>query len=329
MLDRTNSPLPGSLRQPLCCISSLSLLLCLTQAAWPADSSGFAQAGSKSVLENPQAVAAAAATTVIHNPTGALGILVVGKARSLWEGAVPVPQGKPAALPDRAPTVDPDILAEVEDRAPVRNAAENYAEAAAYNYLLVQANATPVTAFAKSARRDLTFAHLFEESGKYRGQIVHIEGRLKRLRRFDAPRLAAKQGVPLIYEAWIFGEAYFSNPYCVIATSVPESVPLADTLDHHVAFDGYFFKRYRYQAGDGWRDAPLLIGHALLDRESGVPDSAGSMAWLLPALLTVVAGTVFLVVALSWWFRRSDRRVRMHLEMNRNVDFVEPGPHGP
>jgi hypothetical protein len=245
----------------------------------------------------------------------------VGKSLSLWEEGTPLPQDRTAA-----PQIDADILAEVEDKAPVRNAAENYAEAAAYSYLLVQANATPVTAFAKTVRRDLTFAHLFEEPSKYRGQVVHIEGRLKRLRRFDAPRMAAKQGVPTIYEAWIFGEAYFSNPYCAIVSSVPDSIPVGDTLNHHVAFDGYFFKRYRYQAGDSWRDAPLLIGHTLLDRESAVADPSGSVAtWLLPAFVTVVAATVLLVVGLNWWFRRGDRQVRIHLEMNRNADFVEPG----
>jgi hypothetical protein len=301
------------------------LLLCLVHRACSGES---AEPGSPFVVENYQAIAAAAGTAATPNPAGALGILLVGKGLSLWEGAPPL--ARAAALSDRAPPIDPDILAEVEDKAPVRNAAENYAEATAYNYLLVQANATPVTAFAKSARRDLTFAHLFEEPAKYRGQVIHIEGRLKRLRRFDAPRMAAKQGVPIIYEAWIFGEAYFSNPYCVIATSVPESISVGDTLNHHVAFDGYFFKRYRYQAGDSWRDAPLLIGHALLDRESGVADSAGSVAnWLLPALLTVVAATVLLMVGLNWWFRRGDRRVRTHLEMYRNTEFVEPGSAGP
>jgi hypothetical protein len=326
MLDRIQPRTKGFPGQRLAWISSFALSFCLIHGVWPARSGEPAELNKG---ENSKAIAAAAAMATTHNPTSAVGILLTGKGLSLWDGGTPVEQEKAARLAERAPQIDPDILAEVEDKAPVRSAAENYAEAAAYNYVLVQASTTPVTAFAKSARTDLTFAHLFEEPGKYRGQVVHLEGRLKRLRRFDAPRLAAKQGVPIIYEAWIFGEAYFSNPYCAIVTSVPDSIPVADTLNHHVAFDGYFFKRYRYQAGDSWRDAPLLIGHALLDRESGVSDSSGSVAWLLPALLTVVAATVLLVVGLNWWFHRGDRRVRMHLEMNRNVEFVEPGPDGP
>jgi hypothetical protein len=304
------------------------LSFCLIHGVWPARAGESAEPDQALVLEkSTREIVAAAAAIAVHNPVGALANVLVGKSLSLWEAVTPPTQEKAAATTIQAPHIDPDILAEVEDKAPVRNAAENYGEAQAYNYLLVQANATPVAAFAKSARRDLTFAHLFEEPSKYRGQVVHIEGRLKRLRRFDAPRMAAKQGVPIIYEAWIFGEAYFSNPYCVIATAVPESIPVADTLNHHVAFDGYFFKRYRYPAGDSWRDAPLLIGHALLDRESAVPESGGSFAtWLLPTLVTVVGASVLLVVSLHWWFRRGDRRIRMHLDINRNANFVEPRP---
>ena len=181
-------------------------------------------------------------------------------------------------------------------------------------------------------RRDLTFAHLFEEPNKYRGQVVHIEGRLKRLRRFDAPRMAVKQGVPVIYEGWIFGDAYGSNPYCVIATAVPDSIPLGETVEQLVSFDGYFFKRYRYKAGDGWRNAPLLIGHSLRKRESSNASSESDGAFaglLLPGLIAVVGGTVVLVIGLTWWFRRSDRRVRTYLDMTRNGNFVEPKPDSP
>jgi hypothetical protein len=274
-----------------------------------------------------QAVAAAAAAAAMAHPAGACGILLAGQSLDIWEPAPAPPQDKAASSTDRTPVIDPDLLAGVEDRAEMRNAAENYNEARAYNYLLVLASATPVTAFAKSSRRDLTFAHLFEEPGKYRGQVVHIEGRLKRLRRFDAPRLAAKQGVPVIYEGWIFGDAYFSNPYCVLATANPDSIPLGDTIEHQVSFDGYFFKRYRYKAGDGWRDAPLLIGHAVRERAAPNPasDTGGSFAaLLLPGLIAVVGATVLLVLCLNWWFRRSDRHIRPYMDLTRNARFVEP-----
>src|SRR5262249_21381880 len=121
----------------------------------------------------------------------------------------------------------------------------------------------------------------------------------------------------------------FSNPYCVIVTSVPESIPLGETLDQRVAFDGYFFKRYRYRAGDGWRDAPLLIGHSFRERPAPSADAPtdNSFATLaLVGLLSVLGVTVVLVVSLTWWFRRGDQRVRTHLDRTRNIQFVEPEP---
>jgi hypothetical protein len=268
-----------------------------------------------------EAVATAAAAAAMRSPAGVLGIIQAGETLSVWE---PPATRKVASPMDQAPAIDPDLLAGIEDKAEMRNAAENYNEAWAYSYLLVQANATSAEALAKSARKDLTFAHLFEEPSKYRGQVVHIEGRLKRLRRFDAPRLAAKQGVPVIYEGWIFGDAYGSNPYCVIATALPNSTPLGETVEQRVSFDGYFFKRYRYKAGDGWRDAPLLIGHSLSERESPNATSESDVGYLLPLLIAVVVGTVLLVIGLNWWFRRGDRQLRAHLDQARKINFVEP-----
>jgi hypothetical protein len=267
-----------------------------------------------------QAVATAVAAAAIHDSTGTIAVLLAGKTLNIWEGTATPPHAT-------SPAIDPDLLAGVEDKAPVRSAAENYDEARAYNYLVVQASATSVAAFAAGARRDLTFAHLFEEPSKYRGQVVHIEGRLGRLRRFEAPRLAAQQGVPVLYEGWIFGDAYFSNPYCVIATD-NLNLPLGETLNHRVSFDGYFFKRYRYKAGDGWRDAPLLIGHAMQDREqitaaANSSDPFGTL--LLSFLVAAMAASVLLVIGLNWWFRRGDRRLRTHLDRARNANFVEPG----
>src|SRR5262249_36101956 len=153
--------------------------------------SQFAEAGQPPqnllfVDDSARAVLAAASVVTAGDPVSATGILVVANGRSLWDASPPSPPEK-LADSERAPVLDPDALAGVEDRARVRSADENYYEANAYSYVLVQAHKTSGPVFAKSARTDLTFAHLFEEPQKYRGQVVHLEGRLLRLRRFDAP----------------------------------------------------------------------------------------------------------------------------------------------
>jgi hypothetical protein len=226
----------------------------------------------------------------------------------------------PAPAGPAAPVVNPAVLAGVEDKAPVRSAEENHYEFTAYNYLLELAHGTPVEAFARSARRDLTFAHFFEEPGKYRGEVVHVEGRLRRLRRFDAPRLAWTSGIRHVYEGWIFDpEIYAANPVCLIFTELPPGWKVEERIDPPlpVAFDGYFFKRYRYKAADTWRDAPLLIGRAPVARPL-----AEAPEWSVPysnafvmTFLLVLAITLGLAVGLGLWYRQSDKRVRARLKV--------------
>jgi len=247
-------------------------------------------------------------------------------------GEGPRKAGPPAAASsavDEASKVDRVLLEGVEDRAPVRNADENYYEAQAYNYLLVKAHKTSPNLLAKTARHDLTFAHLFEEPRKYRGQLIHLEARLKRLRRFDAPKMAEKDGVPQLYEGWLFTDSSFGNPYCIVFSELPPSIHIGENLDIRVAFDGYFFKRYRYKAADkNLRDAPLLIGRQV----KSVPIAAtpaNSLAesfsvLFLPAFLGVLGGTAALALGLTCWFRRGDRRVEADVKSRIQDIFADP-----
>jgi hypothetical protein len=286
----------------------------------------------KAVDDMTQAAATAAGAIGMRQPMCVLSVVVAGQSMSLWDALPASPPARSGNAPAVALPVDPDLLLGVEDRAPVRNVDENYDEFQAYNLLLVRAHKTAAGAFAKGARRDLTFAHLFEEPAKYRGQIVHIEGLLRRLRKFDAARLAAKEGVPALYEGWVFDAEYGYNPYCVIVTELPKSIQIGEKLDRHVSFDGYFFKRYRYKAADGVRDAPLLIGRTLTPSASQgsaanarAPWLDSSTPWLLIAFLAILLVTAGFGIALTLWFKRGDKKVRTRLDAARDAAFVEPG----
>lgn len=276
------------------------------------------------VEDSMRAAVAAASVVGMGNPPGAVGVLYAGRSTSTWDGLA----SRPPANGSRAsatPGIDPHLLAGVEDRAPVRSLQENADEVRAYVYLLVRTREFSPEAFAASARRDLTYAHVFEEPGKYRGQVVQIEGRLRRLRRFDAPTFAAQQGVPVVYEAWVFDELSSRHPYCLVSTDLPTDLPLGERLDYPVSFAGYFFKRYRYQAGDGWRDAPLLIGRSLiLQRRPAAVEADGWMAdALVPGFLGLLLGSAMLAIGLGWWYRRSDRQIHVRLAQARPVDVLE------
>jgi hypothetical protein len=286
-------------------------------------------AGANPPLLNDAARAAATAASMLgmYNATGVSTVLLAGQTMAIWGANATDPLAKSLSQREQA-TVDPDLLGGVEDRAPVRNVVDNYNEFQAYQYLLIKAHNTPEAILARAARHDLTYAHLFEEPAKYRGQIIHLEGRLKRLRRFDAAATAARQGVPILYEGWIFDEIYYYNPFCIIVSELPTSIQVTEKTEHPVAFNGYFFKRYRYQAGDSWRDAPLLIGRTLHLAEPSPAGSDGDVPFphlLLSAFISVVALTLVLGLGLLWWFRRGDRQVQSRLDAARQATFFEAG----
>jgi hypothetical protein len=278
----------------------------------------------KKVTDDARAfIAAATSISSREMPTSA-GILLVAQRQALWDAVADTGPAKTSSSSKVA--LDLELLAGIEDKAPVRDASQNYYEFQSYNYVLVHAHKIAPAELAKNSRRDLTFAHLFEESQKYRGQLIHVEGRLKRLRKFDANRAAAKEGVPTIYEGWIFGDHSYGNPYCVIVSELPSDISPGEEFEERVAFDGYFFKRYRYKAGDGWRDAPLLIGRTLskaTSRQPSEPEEGSFFGPLLPAFLGVIAGTFALGLALTIWYRRGDRRVQDRLNSKRAELFFE------
>jgi len=204
----------------------------------------------------------------------------------------------------------------------------------AYWQFLVQAHYTSAKAFAKAARHDVTYAHLFNEPENYRGEVVHVSGRLIRLRRFDPPMEARAAGVSDLYEGWIMTDAFGENPVGIAFTALPPGLTVNNERKYNesVGFDGYFYKRYRYKAYDSkkaneYRDAPLLIGHTLTGRFGTrvVPEeSDGWEHHLIWFFLEVVGGAVLGLVALTLWYRYHDRRVRHRIHASRHADFVPP-----
>jgi hypothetical protein len=208
-------------------------------------------------------------------------------------------------------------------------------ETVAYGNILVVAHYTSAEAFRKAARTDLTYAQVFAEPGRYRGQVVHVEGKLKRLARLEPPLEARAQGVGDLYEAWIFNDGYGLNPFCALFTQLP--APLRDLVGENkiksaveVTFDGYFYKKFRYKAGDSRertaRDAPVFIGRTLAVPAAPPPEAPPPDDWgnqMMAVFVGIIAAAVAVVAGMTWWYRRTDERVRRRLAA-RHAEFVPP-----
>lgn len=238
---------------------------------------------------------------------------------------------------DRFRALPNDWLREVTDNRPI---GAGGVEADIYSRVLIRAHYTSSAAFRQAARSDVTYTHIFAEPERYRGVVVRVEGRLLRVNRYDPPHEATEAGVNDLYEAWIFNEQLGANPYCVLFSEWPADLPRKLLGQNKipgvikVALDGYFFKKYRYKANDRYgseRDAPLVIGHGLLVLSTNAPPTNYSTV-PITILLYVFAGTLFAliggVIGLTYWYRRSDNRVRRRI-LARMPEFALPPPDAP
>ena len=211
--------------------------------------------------------------------------------------------------PPGAVSINKSVLKNIEDDAPVRNEVENRDEARAYDYIVNFARRVPDASFRKSARKDLTFAHLLSpEAFKYRGDVVFVEGRLKRVRNIKPTAVLEADGVKHLFEAWVFSETHREYAWCLLLTELPPDIPVAENLDRPVSFAGYFYKVYRYPTPDGTRRSPLLVGRTLVSQKASEEPSVWELSGrTIPVLIAIIAGGIVALVGLAWWFRRADQ----------------------
>jgi hypothetical protein len=125
-----------------------------------------------------------------------------------------------------------------------------------------------------------------------------------------------------LYECWLYNDEYGTeNPACLWCTKLPPGIKVTESVkgDVRVTFVGYFYKRLRYKAPDTkkpneFRDAPVLIGHIVVEPRQEQQTQTAWTGGLLPIFFGIVIVTLALVVGLGWAFRRSDQRVRARLD---------------
>jgi hypothetical protein len=255
-----------------------------------------------------------------------LGLVQLGEVPVLFEPDAPKPI-------DKAEPLLAYMMQGVKDDKPLPTRwNQDEFEQRSYSIFLYQASRISADAFRRGARKELAYTNVFNHPAKYRGQVVHVEGTLKQLTRFDPPATAKAAGVADVYEGWIFDQHYGQEPWCVLFTELPASVKVGERLDVPVQFDGYLFKRYSYKArgtrkGEDWPRAPLLIGRTLTVTPPPAVVETLETDWvtsLVPIFLGLVAGSIGLAFGLAWWFRRGDQHVRQRVAAVSQREFVEP-----
>src|SRR5262249_39895711 len=168
----------------------------------------------KPPLDNPNVERGSAATAVLLTgfPPGAgcfqkIALLRLGERIGCW---------RPLRDPSHVPPLDRRYFHAVRDKTRMPTAIdvdETQFQQTMVDYDAVRkAQDTPPEVFLKEARPDLTFAHLFEDSWRYRGEVVAIKGHLRRVRRFVPDANLKSKTRRYLYECWLYHEESGGNP---------------------------------------------------------------------------------------------------------------------
>ncbi len=161
------------------------------------------------------------------------------------------------------------------------------------------------------------YADLLKKPQIYRGQLLPLEGHIRRLEKM--PLLDGDEDLGTAYQTYLFTDDSRTHPYIIVCREVPPGMPQGGDVQEDVAVAGYFFKIYAYDAQDAARIAPLLLAKRLewFPRQPAEP--------IIPPLWGGIAATAVLLilVAVIWRIAAKDRHVRRE-RLRKMADSAEP-----
>jgi hypothetical protein len=179
----------------------------------------------------------------------------------------------------------------------------------------------------------ITYTDLWQQPGRYRGQVVPVQGTLLRVRKKEAPRIAEARGVSFIYEGYVQGPAKKTEPYGILFVNLPDGVPVSESMKRPVTFYGYFIKKFTYKDGDGKeRTTHLLVGPTIHVGETPAIVPTENPVFSREILLFTLGGllTVGLILfLLTLWFRQGDRKIEQELAALRHRRPLHLGQEAP
>jgi hypothetical protein len=242
---------------------------------------------------------------------------------------------------------EPRDLAFDKDRLYVKNikdlrplSLEGGDEREPYEDVLLHAHKFSTGQLTAAARRDVSYYDMMDDKGRrdeVRFELVHLEGRLKRLKKITSLGRLKSAGMPDLYEAWIYPKGGRGHdPICVILSEPPTGLEPADdfTPGVPVSTAGYFFKVIEYPSNQAnpadptrtlFRRAPLLLGHGMTTGKDA--DGLNASVTDLVTVSLVFGGAVLLgLLGLALWFRRTDAGSRKAYVNKLRNPYTPPPP---
>lgn len=248
--------------------------------------------------------------------------LVLAVVAFLWlsgEPSPPTPNEREPELGDAAPLIPLGAIS-------FAGFTDHRRELAAEPYysLLDRAKQNDPRSLKAAAEREVAYVQLLDNPDRYRGRILGIRGRARRLLEFPAG--PNRHGFKSIYEAWIFTKEAGPNPYVAILAEKPSGIPFGADINEPCEVHGYFLGWWRHRTQDERRtSSPVLLARQL---DEVVHHAAA------PTLLARSAGAIFLgagliaiVVGVAAW--RGGKRPKRLAHVDDAPDLLfEESPAG-
>lgn len=174
------------------------------------------------------------------------------------------------------PGVKPEYFLAIRDDMPFRPDEQD----AWFNLFDVLNKTNEATLEEKSIGR-VTFAQLFQQSDEYRGELVTIQGTVRRAHRLTAPKNDC--GIKKYYQIWVQPADSPNSPIVVYCLHLPKGFPTGMDISAEAEITGFFFKRWAYKARGTLCTAPTLAARTV--RWQKVPEVVKSAPMNVGTLL--------------------------------------------
>ncbi len=186
-------------------------------------------------------------------------------------------------------------------------------ESDSFFQVMSHASRVPILELNAAAEINVAREALFSAPDYYRGQVIEIEGLLRRLEKVSAELNG--YGIEDYYIAWIITPTSDNIPYRVAGLFADDELPVSDLIEKKipVKLSGYFYKIQGYASQSDLQLTPLFIANRITaaapaDMPISLTETSNPARWLF-----VVFGAVFMMAI--WSVYRStvgSSRLRSH-----------------
>ncbi len=164
------------------------------------------------------------------------------------------------------------------------------------------------------------FADVFMNPNSFLGKPITLTGHVRKVMTYDSDfeRFGTFGGGKL-HELWLYTSDSQQNPAVIICEKLPPDMPVDGSSVAGVTVTGFFFKLYRYAAGDADRAAPMVLAKHVTWAAPTEEHIAGlGSTKSIATVLAMLVGGCFMMYL--WSNYQGDRRAREALAMARTVD---------